>query len=245
MGVLLRAVRGRDLPNSGRNPGVNRFLLDDTALAFAFGTRIADHAPRALARRTCTRNAEKSLLVADLTTPAAGAAADRRFPLRTSGASTGIAILLLAESHFLFGAEGCFFEFDSDVFAEVRASLGPSTTPGAASEDVAETEELPENVAEVLNYTGVETSACSASTHTGVTEAVIHSALLGISENRIRFSGFLKLFFGVWIIRIAVRVELQGELAICAFDLLIAGSALHSQHVVVVAFYVARQNSLS
>ena len=165
--------------------------------------------------------------------------------LRASRASTGIAILLLAESHFPFGAEGRLFEFDRDVFAEVRASLGASTTPGTASEDVAETEELPENVAEILNYTRVESTACSASTHTGVTEAVIHSPLFGISENRIGFRGFFKLFFGVWIVRIAVRVELQGKLAICALDLLIAGSALHSQHVVVVAFYVARQNSLS
>jgi hypothetical protein len=39
-------------------------------------------------------------------------------------------------------------------------------------------------------------------------------------------------------------VKLQGQLAIGALDLLLAGASRHSQHLVVVSFYVARQNGI-
>src|SRR4051812_36444070 len=76
-----------------------------------------------------------------------------------------------------------------------------------------------------------------------MTEAVINRALLPIGEDGIGFTAFFKFFFGFWVVRIAVRMELHRKLAIGALDFLIGGSAGDPQHFVIIAFYVTGQNS--
>jgi hypothetical protein len=49
-------------------------LTQEAALAFALGTRIGDHAACSLASRAGACNAEKTLLIAYLSTAAAGTA---------------------------------------------------------------------------------------------------------------------------------------------------------------------------
>ena len=70
--------------HSRRNFRVNGLLLNYPALAFTLGTRIADHAPRALARRTRSGNAEETLLITHLTAPSATPATCGRFALCTA-----------------------------------------------------------------------------------------------------------------------------------------------------------------
>ena len=55
----------------------------------------------------------------------------------------------------LLRSENCFFEIDRDVLAEIGATLG-TRAPGstAASEKIAEAEELAEDVVEVLEDVG-------------------------------------------------------------------------------------------
>ncbi len=63
------------------------------------------------------------------------------------------------------GAKHGLFEFDGDIFAKVGSPLSASASPAAAtSKDVAEAEELAENVVEILEYSGVEASAGSTPT---------------------------------------------------------------------------------
>jgi hypothetical protein len=88
--VAMRAAVNSSLAQSGEadsgfvfdacgNLGVNRFLLNHPAFTLALAARIADHASGALACRAGAGNAEEALLIADLSTPRAGAARHRRF----------------------------------------------------------------------------------------------------------------------------------------------------------------------
>ena len=62
-------------------------------------------------------------------------------------------------------------------------------------------------------------------TNAGVAKAIVAGTLLCIRQHGIRFAAFLEALFRLRIVGIAVRMELQGELAICALDLLIVRGA--------------------
>ena len=68
--------------HAGGNLRVHRALPQHAAFAFALGAGIGDHAARSLAGRTGARNAEESLLVANLAPALAGTAGDRRLARR-------------------------------------------------------------------------------------------------------------------------------------------------------------------
>ncbi len=142
---------------------------------------------------------------------------------------------------FGFGAEDRVLEFHVDVFAQVSAALGAAAAARAPAKNFSQAEEVAEDIAQIG---GVEARAC-ASAQTGMTEAVIHAALFDIRQYRVGFAALLEFFFRVGIVGIAVGMELQRQLAIGAFDLLLGGGAGHAQHLVVVAFSVAGQNGLS
>src|SRR5205823_10251902 len=102
--------------HSGRNLCINRLLLDHAPFTPAARTRIADHTARSVACGTSTRNAEESLLISDLPAAAAATASRRSFAVRASRSITLFAKLMLAVGDFIFRPEGCFFEFDGNVF---------------------------------------------------------------------------------------------------------------------------------
>src|ERR1017187_2022131 len=76
-------------------------------------------------------------------------------------------------------------------------------------------------------------------------KAIISRALVRIGEHGIGFTDFLKLFFRVRIVGIAVGMELQRELPVDALEFHLCDRAAHAQHFVVVAFCVRRQNKPS
>src|SRR6266567_6640080 len=150
-----------------------------------------------------------------------------------------------AVSDLGLGAKCGLFEFDSDIFAKIPAPLRASASPAAASsKDVAEAEELAENVVEILKNGAVEACTRSAPAYAGVAKAVVHASLLRVGEHGISLAGFLEFFFGVRIVGVAVRMVLQRQLTIGALDLLVGGPTLHSQYLVVVSLHFAGQNSL-
>src|ERR1700730_15848917 len=75
-------ANSRSIFDAGGNFDLDRALAQIAAFAFALGARIGDHVARALARRTSTRDAEESLLVANLTATVAGAASGWSLPWR-------------------------------------------------------------------------------------------------------------------------------------------------------------------
>jgi hypothetical protein len=226
--------------------GVYRALFQDTALTLTLGARICNDAAGSLARGTSAGDAEKALLVSHLASTAAGAASDRGFARSGAGAVAILADFVTADAYLGFGAEHGFVKFDGEVFPQVGSPLSPAATTAATSKNVPETEELAEDIAEVLEDSGIEAGASGASAaHASMAKAVIERALLRVGEDRIRLRDLLKFFFRVGIVRVAVGVMLHGELAVCALDLLLGASARNPENLVVVAFSVAGQNNLS
>ena len=108
--------------HASRDLRVNRFLLDNAAFTPAIRARVVDRAARAVACRAGTGNAEKALLIPDLSASATGAATGGSFALRTARAITLFAKLVLPVGNLFFSAECRFFKFYGDVFAQVSAA---------------------------------------------------------------------------------------------------------------------------
>lgn len=230
--------------HAGGNFGVDGFLLYYTAFTPAICAGVADHAARTVASGARARNAEESLLVSHLPTAAAGATTGGGFTLCASRAAAGFADLMFSIGNLLFSAERSFFELDGNVFPQIGAALRASAAVRTiAAKQIAESEKFTKDVAEILEDRCVESPPSCGRAYASVAEPVVHFALLGVREHGIGLAALLEFFFRVRIVRIAVRMELQRELAIGALYLLISGPTLHTQNFVVISFY-ARQGSL-
>ena len=75
-----------------------------------------------------------------------------------------------------------------------------------------------------------------------MSEAVVGGPFVSIRQDRVGFAAFFELLFGVGIVRIAIRMKLQRQLAVGALDLLLVGFAGNPKNFVIIAFYVAGQN---
>lgn len=145
---------------------------------------------------------------------------------------------MFAVGNLFFYAECGFFKFDAYVFAQIGATLCASTSARTASaEEIAKPEELTKDVAKILEDRCVESATSRGVAYSGVTEAVVHFALLCVREHGIGLAALLKLFFRIRVVRIAVGVVLQRKLAIGALYLLISGPTLHAQNFVVISLY--------
>jgi len=228
--------------DTGGNFGFDGAFTQLTSFAFAFRARIGDDASSALTRRAGAGNAEESLLIANLAAAIAGAALDGSFPGSCACSATSLAGFVAADFNVLLHAKESFFKFQVEVFAEVGATLGARASPATAAEEVAEAEELPEEVAEILEDGGIESGrTSSAAAHSSVPEAVIQRSLLTIGENCVRFGEFLELLFRVRVVGVAVRMVRHRQLAVRTLDLHIGSRAGNAQHLVIITFCISRQ----
>src|SRR6266567_1499691 len=224
---------------------VDGSLAQNPAFALALRARIGDDAPRALAGRTGTSNAEKSLLITNLTAPAARTASGWPLARRRTGTVALLASLVAAHRNPRLRAEERFLKLQRQVFPEISAALHPaaSASSAATTEHVAEAEKFSEDIAEVLKHRGIKARALPrTAAQSCVAIAVINGALVRVGEHGVGFADFLEFVFRVRIIGIAVRMKLQRQLAVGALELLLRDRAGHAQHFVVVAFCVRRQN---
>jgi hypothetical protein len=137
--------------DSGGNLGVHRSLTQQAALSLAFRARVRNDGAIALAGRAGAGDAEKSLLIPDLTAAAAGATRHRRFSRRSAGARTLLTVFMAPHIYLRLGAEYCFLKFQGDVFSEVRAPLRAiAAARVSAPEHVANAKEISEDVAQIL-----------------------------------------------------------------------------------------------
>ena len=190
---------------------------------------------------TGARNAEESLLVANLAPAVAGAASNWGLAGGRTGTFALLAGLMAPHRDLGFGAENGIFEFHGDIFAQVGAALRAAAPARAAAKNLSQAEEVAENITQVG---GVEARS-SASAQPGVTEAVVDVALLHIRQHRVGFAALFEFFFRVGVVGIAVGMELQRQFAVGALELLLGCGAGYAQNLIVVAFSVAGQNGLS
>jgi hypothetical protein len=203
--------------------GIDGFLPQNSSFTFASGTRISNHAARSLAGRTRPRNTEKSLLITHLPVAVASSASYRRFALGAAGTAAFFTSVMTPHVDCGVSAENCLFKFQRDVFAQIGAALGPSAGSSAAAKKIVDPEKIAEDFAEILNG-GFVTSASSA-TQPGVSIAIVGGTFIAVGQHGISLATLFELFFGVRVIRIAIRMKLQRELAVGALDLLLAGFA--------------------
>src|SRR4029077_19699484 len=201
-----------------------------------------DYAARALAGWAGSSDAEEALLVPHLAAPIARPATHRSFARRRTVPAARVAGLMAADIHFLIGAEDRFVKFEMQVFAQVGSALGAAATTSALAEHITKTENVAEDVAEILEDSGIESGWTSAAAaHASVPEAVIQRSLLAIREDCVRFGDLLKLVFRLRIVRIAVRMPRHRELAVSALDFNLGGCAGDTEDFVKIAFCVSGQ----
>jgi hypothetical protein len=75
--------------------------------------------------------------------------------------------------------------------------------------------------------------------------AIVHRALVGIRQHRVGFADFLEFLFRVRIVRIAVGMILERQLAVGTLQFNLRAGALNPKHLVVIAFCVCGQKWLS
>ena len=232
----------RTVFDTGRDFGVHRSLPQNAAFPFALQARIGNYASRALTRGTSTRHAEESLLVAHLATPSTGSTGNGSFAGSGARASALFASLVAPNRNAGFRAEHCLFEFQRDVLTQIGTTLGAAAPARTPAEEISEAEKVSEYLADILKDRGIE-STRSRTAHGSMSKAVVCRPLVRVRQDGVGFAAFFEFLFGVRIIRIAIRMKLQRQFAIGALDLLIIGFAGNPKNFVVVAFYVAGQNS--
>ena len=176
----------------------------------------------------------KELLAAAVATGTGNGAAAwfRAFPLT---ARTGFELRNL-DFHRL--SERRLFEGQSQVVAEVVAFHRPaaaSATAALLAENVAETENLAEQIAQIHGG-GIEARATAHSGKSLMAVSVVCGALLRVREYAVSFGGFLELLLGGMVAGIPVGMELESELTVGALQFLIARPAFDAQNLVIIAF---------
>jgi hypothetical protein len=210
-------------------------------LALALQAWIGNHAAGTLTSGTSASHAEESLLITNLATPSAGSTGNRSFARSRTRSTAVLTSLMAPHGNVGFRPENCLFKFHRDVFTQIGATLGTAAPARSAAKKISEAEKVSEDFADILKDRRIE-PARPSSAHGGMPEAVVCGSLIRVRQDRISFAAFLEFLFGVGIIRIAIRMKLQRQLAIGALDFLLVGFAGDPEHFVVVAFYVAGQN---
>ena len=126
-------------------------------------------------------------------------------------------------------AEDGFLELQAHIVLEVLAALCTrarrlppmlNISPNRSPKDVTKVTLPLEGVA------AIEAARASAA-DTCVTVTVIGRTLIRIAQHLVGFAALLEAFFGLWIVRIAVRVKLHGELAIRDLEFAVARGTLY------------------
>ena len=154
--------------------------------------------PAAVAGAAGAADREEALLVEDLAAAVAGGAGGRAAARLAAAALAALAALHARHLDLGAHAEHRVFEADLQVVADVFAALrarAPAPPPPPA-EQVAEAEEIAQDVAEIGERFGVEAAGRRRALHARVAEAVVGGALLRIAQDAVRFAGFLEFLFG-------------------------------------------------
>src|SRR5205085_6298862 len=127
------------------------------------------------------------------------------------------------------------------VVAEVCPALrggAPAARRGtAAAEHVAEAEEVAEYVLDAAEPLRAPAGrAGRRSGDSGVAEAVVARALLGVGEDGVGLGRLLELLLGLVVAGVLVRVVADCELAVGAPDFRLVRAPAHAEDFVVVAF---------
>src|ERR1700735_2862871 len=221
--------------HSGGNSDVQSPFALDAPLTTTSHASVANHLPRALARRASTRNREKSLLVSQLPVSLASAARCHSTARFRSGALAILACFVARDSSLGVCSGGCLFKRQRHVVPQVSATLASLTasTPPSSAQYFLESEKAAENILKFFENAGVKSGIESPTSQSRRAVAVVHRAFLRIGKNRVRFARRAKTFFRLRLfLRIAIRMILQSGFPICRFNLFGRSFTRHAQNFI-------------
>src|SRR6185503_8278918 len=172
-------------------------------------------------------HAEEALLEGHLARAAAGRARGGAGAGGRAVARAGGAGLRARDLDVRLRPEGRLFERQVQVVAQVGAAPGPAPPP---PEQVAEAEEVAQDVAEVREDRGIEPARAR---HARVPVDVVTAALLGVAQDAVGLGRLLEPLLGLLVPRVAVGVVLHGQAAVGGLDLLLGGVAGDAKQLVV------------
>ena len=183
----------------------------------------------------------RALLDVDRPASAAGFAGFGACALLTAGAAANRTGVHTVDAHGLFAALGRLLKGDRDVgrhrgaLARRVGILLPSAAE--AAEQVAEQIAQIERIAETAEAAErVAAAGAEVRIHARVAVLVVARLFLAVGKHLIRLVRFLKLFLGVFVAGVEVRVILLCNLAICFFDFVVARVFAHAEHFVIISF---------
>src|SRR5438105_518951 len=229
-----RQAQGGAVVDTGGHVDRVGALLGDPPLAAAVTTRAGDLFTSAATARAGGRRhhltEDRSTDAVHLAAALALVARGGRRARASAGALAGGAGDRLAQANLALGAEGGLFEGQIEGHFHVGALAGASplagTPKGRAPEAAAE--ERLEQVAEAAGErTGIEPRRAAAG-DLG-TEHVIAAPALGVAQGLVGDGDLLEALLGVGITATGVGVQLAGQLAVGALDLVLSGAGSDAQ----------------
>src|SRR5579871_517485 len=241
IGARLPFVRQADsgsVVHAGRNVDLELLMYLLIAVPTALAAGIADDLSGSAAGTAGAADGEEALLINHLAAAVAGWTTGR-FAARFGSGSGALGAALHAGyldlgSQTVDGLFEAEFQVVADVLAALRASAPAAASSGPA-EEVAEAEEITQNIAEIGESLGVE-SRLSGALQPGVTKAVVGGPLLRIAEHTVRLGSFLELLFASGVVGVVIGMILASQLAVRTLDVGIAGVLGDTQNFVVISF---------
>ena len=231
--ALAREAQSRAAVDARRDAHLDLAPLLDLSPAAALRAGVLDHAPRAAAARAGPRQGEESLGEAHLAAPAAAGAGHRLGAAPAAAAAARRAALEARDVERLFVSERRLLESDLEVVAQVGSGRRSPGAPPRAAEQVAEAEEVAQDVAEIGEDRGIEPAG--AARHPLVAEAVVARPLVGIREDGVGLRRLLEALLGGVVPGVAVGMVADRGAAVGGLDLRRARVALDPQHFVIIA----------
>src|ERR1019366_2067017 len=191
--------------HTGRDADLEFALHLPVAVAVTFGARIADDLAAAVAGAAGAANGEDALLVEDFSAAVAGGAVGGPAAGFAAGALAALAALHARHLDFSAHAEHGVLEAEFQIVAHILAALraGAFAPPAAGiAEEVAEAEEIAQDIAEIGKGFGIVTGGTAGALHARMAEAIVGGALLRIAQDAIGLAGFLEFLFRAGIVRI-------------------------------------------
>ena len=161
-------------------------------------------------------------------------------------AAAGLAGNIFGHFNLFLAAFVYFFESKLHLDSQVCASRGgtmsallsatesrESREVAAATEEVAK--DAPELREDVVHAHSSALETAGAAIHSGKAKLVVTGLLVGVAQHVVGLGSLLELLLSLFVTRVAIRVVLQGQLAVGLLQLFWRGIFAHAQHFIVVS----------
>lgn len=188
-----------------------------------------------MAARAGLLHGEEALLHAHLTDATTSGTGDRAGALLGTRAIAGLAADQGRHADGHGGAAHRFFQIQLEGVAQIRAALGTTTRAAAST-----AKEVAEHITEDIGEVGAAETGPTTATHLRVDPSVA-VLVVGRTLGRVRkyfvgLVGLLEFLFGVFVVRVAVRVIFHRQAPIGLLQLGFTSAALDPQDLVIITF---------